>query len=74
MIKFGSLPIKFTARSSYLYVGGLLLYSILSVTMRHLDLVSRWFRLVGHGILLLFSWFFGVFQKPIVICAKIVAG
>ena len=54
MIKYGSLPIKFTARSSYLYVGGLLLYSILSVTMRHLDLVSKWFRSLGQGILLLF--------------------
>ena len=65
---------KITARSSYLYIGGLLLYSILSVTMRHLDLVSRWFRLVGHGILLLFSWFFGVFKEYIVTCPKIVAG
>ena len=42
MIEYGSLPIKLWLVHR-VYMLGILLYSILSVTMRHLDLVSKWF-------------------------------
>ena len=64
---------KIKARSSCIYVGDIIVqylfcdYATFGLGQQVVQIGWSWYPAT-------FSWFFGVFQKPIVICAKIVAG